>query len=60
VIRSQSAAPSLGPLLGALGLKLAVIPDDEVLAKVIARLPPRGSKGPKLSDAERGVGWMGA
>jgi hypothetical protein len=51
---------SLGPLLGALGLKLAVLPDDEALAKVIDRLPPRGTKGPKLDRAELGVGWMGA
>jgi hypothetical protein len=47
---------SLGPILGALGLKLAVLPDDEALAKVIDRLPPRGTKGPKLGDAELGVG----
>jgi hypothetical protein len=51
---------SFGPLLGALGLKLAVLPDDEALAKVIDRLPPRGTKGPKLDDAELGVGWIGA
>jgi hypothetical protein len=51
---------SMGPILGALGLKLAVLPDDEALAKVIDRLPPRGTKGPKLGDAELGVGWMGA
>jgi hypothetical protein len=51
---------SMGPILGALGLKLAVLPDDEALAKVIDRLPPRGPQGPKLGDAELGVGWMGA
>jgi hypothetical protein len=51
---------SLGPILGALGLKLAVLSDDEALAKVIDRLPPRGTKGPKLGDAEPGVGWIGA
>jgi hypothetical protein len=51
---------SMGPILGALGLKLAVLPDDEALAKVIDRLPPRSTRGPKLGDAELGVGWMGA
>jgi hypothetical protein len=43
---------SLGPLLGALGLKLAVLPDAEALAKVRHRLPQRcpGFAG-SLSDA---------
>jgi hypothetical protein len=50
----------MGPILGALALKLAVIPDDEALARIRHRLPPRGTKGPKLDDAELGVGWMGA
>jgi hypothetical protein len=50
---------SMGPILGALGLKLAVLPDDEALAKVIDRLPPRGTKGPKLDDA-KGEAWFGA
>jgi hypothetical protein len=48
------------PLLGALGLKLAVLPDDEALARIRHGLPPRGTKGPKLGDAELGVGWIGA
>jgi hypothetical protein len=39
---------SFGPLLGALGLKLAVMPDDDALAKVRHRLPLRGHMGPKL------------
>jgi hypothetical protein len=51
---------SMGPILGALGLKLAVLPDDEALARIRHRLPPRGPQGPKLDDAELGVGWMGA
>jgi hypothetical protein len=46
----------MGPILGALGLKLAVLPDDEALARVKHRLPPRSTKGPKLGDAELGVG----
>jgi hypothetical protein len=46
---------SMGPLLGALGLKLAVLPDDEALAKVIDRLPPRGTKGPKLTTGGRSL-----
>jgi hypothetical protein len=50
----------MGPILGALGLKLALLHDDEALAKVIDRLPPRSTRGPKLGDAELGVGWMGA
>jgi hypothetical protein len=51
---------SMGPILGALGLKLAVLPDDEALARIRHRLPPRGPQGPKLGDAELGVGWIGA
>ena len=51
---------SMGPILGALGLKLALLHDDEALAKVIDRLPPRSTRGPKLGDAELGVGWIGA
>ena len=51
---------SMGPILGALGLKLAVLSDDEALAKIRHRLPARGTKGPKLGDAELGIGWMGA
>jgi hypothetical protein len=58
--RTSLGQTSMGPILGALGLKLAVLPDDEALAKVIDRLPPRGTKGPKLGDAELGVGWIGA
>jgi hypothetical protein len=43
---------SLGPLLGALGLKLAVLPDDEALAKVRDRLPTRGNSGPRIEVDE--------
>jgi hypothetical protein len=49
----------MGPILGALGLN-AVLPDDEALARVKHRLPPRSARGPKLGDAELGVGWIGA
>jgi hypothetical protein len=38
---------SLGAVLGCLGLKLAIIPDDEALAKVRDRLPPRRSHAGK-------------
>lgn len=58
--RSSLGQVSLGPILGALGLKLALLHDDEALARVRHRLPPRGPQGPKLDDAELGVGWMGA
>jgi hypothetical protein len=51
---------SMGPILQTLGLKLALVADEEALAKVIDRLPPRGTRGPKLGDAELGVGWIGA
>jgi hypothetical protein len=50
---------SLGPLLGALGVKLALVADEEALAKVIDRLPQRGTRGPKLDDA-KGEAWYGA
>jgi hypothetical protein len=50
---------SLGPLLGALGLKLALVADEDALAKVRDRLPPRGTSGPKLDDA-KGEAWYGA
>jgi hypothetical protein len=50
----------MGPILQTLGLKLALVADEEALAKVIDRLPPRGTRGPKLGDAELGVGWIGA
>jgi hypothetical protein len=42
---------SLGPLLGALALKLAVVPDDDALASLRHRLRQRGPRGPKLTDA---------
>jgi hypothetical protein len=51
---------SMGPILQTLGLKLALVADGKALAKVIDRLPPRGTRGPKLGDAELGVGWIGA
>jgi hypothetical protein len=44
---------SLGPILGALGLKLAVLPDDEALARIRHRLPKRSRNGPKLDDGAR-------
>jgi hypothetical protein len=41
---------SFGPLLGALALKLAVMPDDEALARIRHRLPARDPccRGPPL------------
>jgi hypothetical protein len=36
---------SLGPLLGALALKLAVMPDNDALAKIRHRLPARDASG---------------
>jgi hypothetical protein len=36
---------SLGPLLGALAVKLAVVPDNEALARIRHRLPPRQTTG---------------
>jgi hypothetical protein len=48
---------SLGAMLGALALKLAVVPDDDALAKLRHRLPPRDAcgRGPQL-QAGNGVG----
>jgi hypothetical protein len=43
---------SMGPILGALGLKLAVLPDDEALARIRHRLP-KSRNGPKLDDGAR-------
>jgi hypothetical protein len=50
----------MGPILGALGLGLALVVDGAALARVRRRLPPRGVKGPKWDAVELGVGWMGA
>jgi hypothetical protein len=36
---------SLGAMLGALALKLAVVPDHEALARIRHRLPPRDASG---------------
>jgi hypothetical protein len=58
--RRSLGRTSMGPILGALGCKIALLHDEEALAKVIDRLPPRGTRGPKLGDAELGVGWIGA
>jgi hypothetical protein len=44
---------SLGSLLGALALKLAVMPDNDALARLRHRLPQRGTRGPKLTTAAR-------
>jgi hypothetical protein len=44
---------SLGPLLGALALRLHVVPDDAALARLRHRLPQRGTRGPKLTNAAR-------
>jgi hypothetical protein len=55
--RRSLGRTSMGPILGALGLKLAVLPDDEALARIRHRLPPRAPCGPQLHDAE---GWIGA
>jgi hypothetical protein len=48
---------SLGPLLGALALKLAVMPDNDALARIRHRLPARDAfgRGPQL-QAGPGVG----
>jgi hypothetical protein len=46
---------SLGPLLGALGLKLAVLPDNDALARVRHRLVPRGKPGGKRMQARPGA-----
>jgi hypothetical protein len=50
---------SMGPILQTLGLKLALVADEEALAKVRHRLPQRGTSGPKLDDA-KGEAWYGA
>ena len=48
---------SLGPILGALGLKLAVLPDDEALAMIRHRLP---TGAPRVrSSAMRSWAWAG-
>jgi hypothetical protein len=39
---------SLGPMLGALGLKIHLMSDDVVLDRIRHRLPLRGHKGPRL------------
>lgn len=44
---------SMGPLLGALGLKLIVAVDDETLARIIGRLTKRARKQSNASDAMR-------
>jgi hypothetical protein len=44
---------SMGPILETLGLKLALVADEDALAKVRHRLPQRGPWGPKLNDAAR-------
>jgi hypothetical protein len=36
---------SFGALLGALALKLAVVPDNDALARIRHRLPARGTRG---------------
>jgi hypothetical protein len=46
---------SLGPLLGALGLKLAVLPDNDALARVRHRLIPRQTVGGKRMKAAPGA-----
>jgi hypothetical protein len=48
---------SLGPLLGALALKLAVMPDNDALARIRHRLPARDAsgRGPPL-EVGSGVG----
>ena len=51
---------SLGAILGALAVKIVLVSDEEALARVRRRLPPRGTRGPKLDRAEPGVAWMGA
>jgi hypothetical protein len=44
---------SFGPLLGAMALKLFLVPDDEALARNRHRLPPRKGPGPRLEDGDR-------
>jgi hypothetical protein len=47
---------SPGPLLGALALKLALMPDNDALGCTGPsehRLPQRRARGPKLTDAAR-------
>jgi hypothetical protein len=46
--RTSLGRISLGPLLGTLGLKLAVVPDADALARIRHRLPVRGACGPQL------------
>ena len=38
---------SLGAILGALAVKIVLVSDEEALARVRRRLPPRGPRGPK-------------
>jgi hypothetical protein len=39
---------SMGPMLGALGLRLLAVADDDALAKIRGLLAPRGYQGPRL------------
>jgi hypothetical protein len=45
--------PSFGAVLGALALKLAVLPDDQALARIRHRLPRRGTGGERLEAVPR-------
>jgi hypothetical protein len=49
----EEVQASMGPILGALGLKLAVLSDDEALARIRYRLPLRGTS----CGAGRGLDW---
>jgi hypothetical protein len=40
----EEVQASMAPILGALGLKLAVLSDDEALARIRYRLPLRGNE----------------
>jgi hypothetical protein len=46
-------AISFGPLLGALAVKLHVVPDADQLSKIRHRLPLRSSCGPRLVEPSR-------
>jgi hypothetical protein len=46
---------SMGPILQTLGLKLALMADNEALARIRRRLPLRGKKGPQLQAGADGM-----
>jgi hypothetical protein len=50
---------SLGPILGALGLKLVIAEDDEMLARIRHRLTPRKNAGTRMPAPRRYLVFKG-